>query len=82
MTFNRREFLAMAAVIGANAVWGRGSGSPSSVAWKERRDLYPEGVASGDPESNSVLLWTRHAPGTQQTEEPPWRLRSMSPFMR
>ncbi len=69
MTFNRREFLAMAAVIGANAVWGRGSGSPSSVAWKERRDLYPEGVASGDPESNSVLLWTRHAPGTQQTEE-------------
>lgn len=26
-----------------------------------RRDLYPEGVASGDPDSNSVLLWTRRA---------------------
>ena len=25
----------------------------------ERRDLYPEGVASGDPEATSVVLWTR-----------------------
>ena len=69
MTFNRREFLAMAAVLGANAAWGRGSGSPSSVAWQERRDLYPEGVASGDPDSNSVLLWTRRAPATPPVEE-------------
>ena len=27
--------------------------------WPERRDLYPEGVASGDPDPNSVILWTR-----------------------
>ena len=32
---------------------------PGSVEWRERRDLYPEGVASGDPTSDSVLLWTR-----------------------
>ncbi|ABF42950.1 Phosphodiesterase/alkaline phosphatase D [Candidatus Koribacter versatilis Ellin345] len=69
MTFNRREFLAMAAVLGANAAWGRGLGSPSSVAWQERRDFYPEGVASGDPDSNSVLLWTRHLPGSSPVEE-------------
>ena len=69
MTFNRREFLTMAAVIGANAAWGRGSGSPSSVAWQERRDLYPEGVASGDPDSNSILLWTRRAPASLPVEE-------------
>src|SRR5581483_10352522 len=69
MTFNRREFLAMAAVMGAHAAWGRGSGSPSSVAWHERRDLYPEGVASGDPDSNSVLLWTRRAPASPSVEE-------------
>jgi alkaline phosphatase D len=69
MTFNRREFLAMAAVIGANAAWGRGSSSPSSVAWHERRDLYPEGVGSGDPDSNSVLLWTRRAPITSPVEQ-------------
>jgi alkaline phosphatase D len=71
MTFNRREFLTMAAVMGANAAWGRGSGSPSSVAWQERRDLYPEGVASGDPDSNSVLLWTRRAPASLTIEDLP-----------
>jgi hypothetical protein len=30
-----------------------------SVVWRERRDLYPEGVASGDPDPHSVILWTR-----------------------
>jgi phosphodiesterase/alkaline phosphatase D-like protein len=35
--------------------------------WRERRDLYPEGVASGDPESESVLLWTRRAPVSGET---------------
>ena len=69
MTFNRREFLAMAAVLGANAAWGHASGSPSRVGWTERRDFYPEGVASGDPDSNSVLLWTRRAPGDPKIEE-------------
>jgi alkaline phosphatase D len=69
MTFNRRKFLAMAAVLGADAVWGRGLGAPSSIGWKERRDLFPEGVASGDPDSNSVLLWTRRAPGNPGAEE-------------
>jgi alkaline phosphatase D len=31
----------------------------SKVNWRERRDLFPEGVASGDPGPDSVLLWTR-----------------------
>ena len=35
----------------------------SQTRWRERRDLFPEGVASGDPDSNSVLLWTRY-PGS------------------
>ena len=34
-------------------------GSRVSHGWRERRDLYPEGVASGDPDPNSVILWTR-----------------------
>ena len=33
----------------------RGSRTP----WRERRESYPEGVASGDPTPDSVLLWTR-----------------------
>jgi alkaline phosphatase D len=61
-TITRRSFLAMAAAMGATAAWGNPFGTKSRIAWRERRDLFPEGVASGDPDSNSVLLWTRHAP--------------------
>ena len=58
MTLNRREFVQLAAAIGASLAWG-GSARASTTAWNERRDLYPEGVASGDPDSSSVILWTR-----------------------
>jgi alkaline phosphatase D len=58
----RRSFLEMAAVIGASAAWGNPFAAPSRMLWRERSDLYPEGVASGDPDSHSVLLWTRRAP--------------------
>ena len=58
----RRSFLTMAAAVGATAAWGRSIGKKSSMAWHERRDLFPEGVASGDPDSTSVLLWTRYPP--------------------
>ncbi len=60
MKLNRREFVRFAAAIGASLAWA--SDSParaSTIAWHERRDLYPEGVASGDPDSESVILWTR-----------------------
>jgi alkaline phosphatase D len=66
----RRSFLTMAAAIGASAAWGRAFGTKSRVAWRERRDLFPEGVASGDPDSNSVLLWTRRPPsGNELTQK-------------
>ena len=55
----RREFLELAASIGATAVWGRVLPLDGIPAWHERRDLYPEGVASGDPDHHSVILWTR-----------------------
>jgi alkaline phosphatase D len=58
----RRTFLAMAAAMGATAAWSSPFGKKSRTVWHERRDLFPEGVASGDPDSNSVLLWTRHMP--------------------
>ena len=58
-TVTRRSFLGMAAVIGATAAWGDPLGTKSRLAWCERRDFFPEGVASGDPDSSSVLLWTR-----------------------
>ena len=55
-TITRRTFLGMAAALGATAAWGSPFGIKSHIAWRERRDLFPEGVASGDPDSNSVLL--------------------------
>jgi len=61
-TITRRSFMEMAIALGATAAWGQPSTTRSNIRWHERRDLYPEGVASGDPESNSVLLWTRRPP--------------------
>src|SRR5882724_2015902 len=58
MTLNRREFVQLAAAMGASLAWG-GSARASTTDWHERRDLYPEGVASGDPDPTSVILWTR-----------------------
>src|SRR5215470_19935469 len=58
MTLSRRDFIHVAATIGAALAWG-GTGCKSRTNWRERRDLFPEGVASGDPDSSSVTLWTR-----------------------
>jgi alkaline phosphatase D len=55
----RREFLKLSVALGASLAWGCAAVRPSSSGWRERRDLYPQGVASGDPDDNSVLLWTR-----------------------
>ena len=58
MTLSRRDFIRTAAAIGASLVWC-GPARASRTKWREARDLYPEGVASGDPDANSVILWTR-----------------------
>ncbi len=55
---HRRDFIALASAMGATLAWA-GSAKASALSWSERRDLYPEGVASGDPEPDSVILWTR-----------------------
>jgi alkaline phosphatase D len=58
-TIDRRQFLQLAAAMGATLAWGCAPVRLSSSGWRERRDLYPQGVASGDPDDNSALLWTR-----------------------
>jgi len=62
MNTDRRAFLLGAAAIGAAAAWS-GPARASRTDWRERRDLYPEGVASGDPDWHSVILWTRRPYG-------------------
>jgi alkaline phosphatase D len=68
MTVNRREFVQLAAACGATLAWA-GNASAEAPRWRERRDLYPQGVASGDPEPDSVILWTRRPfeKGSRQT---------------
>jgi alkaline phosphatase D len=58
-SMNRRAFTRMAGTLGATAAFGGLHAGSSRTAWKERRDIFPEGVASGDPDASSVLLWTR-----------------------
>ena len=58
-TLHRRQFLKLAAAMGATSAWGCATVRPSASGWRERRDLFPQGVASGDPDDSSVLLWTR-----------------------
>jgi alkaline phosphatase D len=58
MTLNRREFVRLAAALGGSLAWS-GPARASNTGWREQRDLFPQGVASGDPDANSVILWTR-----------------------
>jgi alkaline phosphatase D len=60
-SIDRRAFLKLSASLGAALAWGGAFARPSKSGWRERRDLYPQGVASGDPDDNSVMLWTRRA---------------------
>lgn len=68
-TMDRRAFLKLSAALGAALAVGCVPVRPSTSGWRERRDLYPQGVASGDPDEQSVLLWTRrpYADGRENT---------------
>jgi len=61
---NRRTFIKLAASMGATAAFGDLFGKPSKIRWQERREFFSEGVASGDPDDSSVLLWTRYGKPT------------------
>ena len=67
MKISRRSFLETATALGASLAWV-GPARGSSLGWHERRDLYPQGVASGDPDPHSVILWARR-PFAQGTRE-------------
>jgi alkaline phosphatase D len=68
MKISRRSFLKTATAIGASLAWV-GPASGSRVKWLEKRDLFPQGVASGDPDAHSVILWTRR-PFAEGTSHP------------
>lgn len=58
----RRSLLTQAAALGAALAFGSSCAHAPRGPRSERRDLYPQGVASGDPAPESVILWTRREP--------------------
>lgn len=58
----RRKFIELAASFGAVLAWPATSVPGYKSAWRERREFYPQGVASADPLSDSVIVWTRRPP--------------------
>ena len=61
-SITRREALKLATALGASLAWPAALLEAERRAVTERRDLFPHGVASGDPRPDSVLLWTRRPP--------------------
>jgi len=62
----RRDFLKLSGVFIASAVLPAGL---TACFHKNnvQPERFPQGVASGDPRANSIVLWTRALPGTKQT---------------
>ena len=66
----RRAFVAGAAAMGATIAWGGVQTARSRKRWVEARELFAQGVASGDPGPDSVLLWTRASAAGKATAVP------------
>ena len=56
MTLSRRDFLRATAFAAAGTLASCGTSSDL------RQELFPLGVASGEPSADGVVLWTRLAP--------------------
>src|SRR5690242_16417287 len=66
-SMSRRDAIKLATSLGATLAW-RPTLSLSALGEPtERRDLFPQGVASGDPQPTSVLLWTRRPPTAESS---------------
>ena len=69
LPLTRRQIIASAAAFGASYAWGGSRALRPSGPWRETRERFPEGVASGDPQADSVILWTR-CPATSNRPKP------------
>src|SRR6478672_12701807 len=62
MSISRRKFLQSSLLFGFAIATKEGWANQLASLATERRDLYPQGVASGDPTATTVILWTRRPP--------------------
>ncbi|HLK67761.1 MAG TPA: alkaline phosphatase D family protein [Bryobacteraceae bacterium] len=80
---SRRGLLKLAGSYGATLALGTSFARTSPLRWEERRDLYPQGVASADPHPDSVILWTRRPPAEgKETRELTVEIAADSEFHR
>lgn len=66
-SLTRREAIEIAAAIGASLAWRPRSAFQQPMPGLPSPELFPQGVASGDPEPDSVILWTRRPPAANRT---------------
>lgn len=77
MAFSRRQFLATTAAAGiVNLV------RPDAQAPGAERKIFRHGVASGDPLSDAVIIWTRVTAPNGATPEVSWEIAADSSFRR
>ncbi len=69
MNLSRRKFLQTSLLVGFAIATKQGWANKRPAKAMERRDLFPQGVASGDPTANGVILWTRRPPAKDSTAE-------------
>lgn len=63
----RRKFIGAAAAMGASIAWAAETRKLKARPWTHAQERFAEGVASGDPDTRSVLLWTRVSNATDAT---------------
>ncbi len=61
MNLNRRKFL-QSMFVGFAVATTKGWANKLPTKATERREFFPQGVASGDPTADGVILWTRRPP--------------------
>jgi alkaline phosphatase D len=69
MNVTRRKFLQSSLFFGFAIATTKGWTNKLPAPATERRDLFPQGVASGDPTANSIILWTRRPPSNNSAAE-------------
>ncbi len=57
MKISRRKFLQTSFLVGFAVTTKKSWANSIPLITTERRDLFPQGVASGDPTSDSVILF-------------------------
>jgi alkaline phosphatase D len=66
-SMTRRGFIGAAAAMGATIAWAASTSKLKARPWTHAPERFAEGVASGDPDMRSVLLWTRVSNATDAT---------------